>query len=340
MNTVIVAVDLGQGVENAFDDVIAFVPRLLGFLVVLLVGYFVAKVIAKIADAVLDRVGFDSAVERGGINKALSKSRYDASDILAKVVFYALFLLVLQLAFGVFGPNPVSELLTGIIAYLPHVIVASSIIVVAAALAAGARGLLRDTLGGLSYGPTLATIASGLIVAVGAFAALDQLAIAPAIVNGLFYALLAVIAGSAIIAIGGGGIQPMRERWERALTRVEEEAPQARQQMRERRTTARSAARPPDPQPQPQPEAAPQPVEPEPVAADEADFQGAPEPMPVAVPNGQNEPAPTSIADVPEVDEGHGEPEHVPQPTPVPARRRGGRREPLRSRSPRHSNGA
>lgn len=334
MNTVFVAVDLGEGVDNAFDDIVAFVPKLLGFLVVLLVGYFVAKAVAKIADAVLDRVGFDSAVERGGIKKALSKSRYDASDILAKVVFYALLLLVLQLAFGVFGPNPVSELLTGIIAYLPNVIVAIIIIVVAAAIAAAARGLLSDSLGGLSYGSTLATIASGLIVAVGVFAALDQLAIAPAIVNGLFYALLAVIAGSAIIAIGGGGIQPMRERWERALTKVEQEAPQARQQMQARRTTSRAAARPPGPQP----------VEPEPVAAGDAgdagDGHGEPEPTPIAVPNGHDEPGPTSIADVTEVDDGHREPEHVPSPTPVPARRRGGRREPLRSRSPRNSNGS
>jgi hypothetical protein len=323
--TVFIAVDLGQGVENAFDDVVAFVPKLLGFLVVLLIGYFVAKAIAKIVDAALDRVGFDSAVERGGIKKALSKSRYDASDILAKVVFYSLFLLVLQLAFGVFGPNPVSELLTAIIAYLPKVIVAIIIVVVAAAIAAAARSLLNDSLGGMSYGPTLANIASGMIVAVGAFAALDQLEIAPAIVNGLFYAVLAVIAGSAIIAIGGGGIQPMRDRWERALTKVEQEAPQARQHMQARRTAART--------PEPRPEPPPQPVEPEPVPATEVDHgQGEPEPTSVT--------DVTDVADVEEVGDGHRETEHLPPPTPVPGRRSGGRREPLRSRSPRNSNGA
>ncbi len=59
----------------------------------------------------------------------------------------------------------------------------------------------------------------------GVFAALNQIEIAPAIVNGLFYAILAVIAGSAIIAIGGGGITPMRAKWEQALNRVDQEAP-------------------------------------------------------------------------------------------------------------------
>ncbi|MDQ3353095.1 MAG: hypothetical protein M3507_01165 [Actinomycetota bacterium] len=245
MHSAVIAVDLGQGVENAFEDVVAFIPRLLGFLLILVIGYFVVKAIAKVADAALDRVGFDRAVERGGIKQALSKSRYDASDILSKVIFYALFLLVLQLAFGIFGPNPVSDLISGVIAYLPRVVVAILIVVIFAAIAAGARTIIQSTLGGLSYGAALANVSAVAILVVGAFAALNQLAIAPAIVNGLFYALLAVIVGSTIVAVGGGGIQPMRSRWERALSRIEEEAPAARQQMRSR--PRRPAPGPPPP---------------------------------------------------------------------------------------------
>ena len=81
------------------------------------------------ADQVLERVGFDKAVERGGVKKALATSKYDASDLLSKVIFYGLFLIVLQMAFGVFGTNPVSDLLKGVIAYLPKVIAAVLIIV-------------------------------------------------------------------------------------------------------------------------------------------------------------------------------------------------------------------
>ena len=71
----------------------------------------------------------------------------------------------------------------------------------------------------------LARIAAGAIIILGVFAALDQLGIAPNIVQGLFYATLAVIVGSAIVAIGGGGIKPMQSRWERMLGKVETEAP-------------------------------------------------------------------------------------------------------------------
>lgn len=231
MSPVLAAVDYGQGVEDAWSKVASFVPKFLGFLAVLVIGYLVAKAIAKIADRVLERVGFDKAVERGGVKQALARSQYDASDIVGKVVFYGLFLIVLQLAFGVFGANPVSRLIEGVIAYLPKVFAAIVIVVVAAAIAAAAKELIQASLGGLSYGRTLANVSGVAIVATGAFMALNQLEIAPAIVNGLFYAVLAVIAGSAIIAIGGGGIQPMRQRWENALQRYDEERPRMRAEM-------------------------------------------------------------------------------------------------------------
>lgn len=56
----------------------------------------------------LERVGFDRAVERGGAGKMLENTEYDPSDVVGKVIYYALLLIVLQLAFGVFGTNPSS----------------------------------------------------------------------------------------------------------------------------------------------------------------------------------------------------------------------------------------
>ena len=75
----------------------------------------------------------------------------------------------------------------------------------------------------------------------GIFAALDQLKIAPAIVQGLFYAALAIIVGSAIIAIGGGGIVPMRAVWEKFLDKVEQEAPRIRAEVQQAPTRVHAA---------------------------------------------------------------------------------------------------
>jgi hypothetical protein len=221
-----------EPLQAALRNFATFVPKFAGFLLILLVGWLVAKAIAKAVDKVLERVGFDRAVERGGVKKALSRSQYDPSAILGKLVYYAVMLFVLQLAFGVFGPNPISDIIRSIIAFLPRIFVAIVIVVVAAAISAGVREIVSAGTGGLSYGNMLANVASGAVVAVGLFAALNQLEIAPEIVNGLFYAVLAVITGSAIIAIGGGGVMPMRQKWEQALNRAEQEAPEMREETR------------------------------------------------------------------------------------------------------------
>ncbi len=230
--SVFAQVDFGSSVEEFVQTVGRVLPQVVLFLLILIVGYFIAKAIGGIVDRILGRVGFDRAVERGGVGRALARTKYDPSGILGKVVFYGLMLFVLQLAFGVFGDNPISELIRGVIAYLPNVVVAIVIIVIAAAIAAAVKEIVEASLGGLSYGRALAIAASVAILVIGGFAALDQLHIAPDIVNTLFIGLVAVVAGSAIVAIGGGGIMPMRRYWERTLNRAEEEAPRVRDEAR------------------------------------------------------------------------------------------------------------
>jgi hypothetical protein len=229
---------LTGGMAVAWANVMTFVPKFLVFLVIVVAGYFLAKFLAKLFNALLERLKFDNLVERGGVKRVLAKSGYDASDLLAKLLFYTLFLFVLQFAFGIFGPNPVSDLLTRIIAYIPSIFVAAIIVIIASAIAKGIKDILSASLGGLSYGHILAKIAAGAVMVLGIFAALDQLGVAPNIVRGMFYAGLAIIAGSAIVAIGGGGIRPMQSRWERALGRMENEAPRLKEEASQTRDVA------------------------------------------------------------------------------------------------------
>jgi hypothetical protein len=228
--------DWQQGLERAWSKVGSFVPKLAAALVILVAGLIVARILARVVNRVLERVGFDRAVERGGLRQALARSKYDPSDILAKIVYWSVILFTLQLAFGVFGANPISDLLRGIIAYLPNVFVAILILVIAGALAKGARDLLASLLSGVSFGQALAAAAGVAILILGVFAALDQLEIAPQIVTGLFYAVLAIVVGSAVVAFGGGGI-PVARRWlERAADRVETSAPGLRGEVDRGRT--------------------------------------------------------------------------------------------------------
>lgn len=222
------AVDFGQGISNAWSTIATFVPKLLAFLVILFIGWLIAKVLAKVVDKVLERVGFDRVVERGGIDRMMSKSKYDASDIIAKLVYYAVLLIALQMAFGVFGDNPVSEMLTGIVAFLPKAVVAIVIVVVAGAVARAVRDLVTGALGGLSYGNLMGTLASVFIWGLGIIAALNQIGVATTVTMPVLITVLATIAGIAIVGVGGGLIRPMQQRWEGWLGRAERELPQAK----------------------------------------------------------------------------------------------------------------
>ncbi|MBF4631104.1 hypothetical protein ITJ42_07740 [Clavibacter michiganensis subsp. phaseoli] len=222
--------DFPAVLQDGLAAVIAFVPLALLFLLILVVGLIVAKLISKALDKLLEKVGFDRLVERGGIKRALAGSKLDASDIVAKIVYYTLVLFVLQFAFGVFGQNPVSDLLQGIIGFLPKIIVAIIIVVIASAIAAGAKGLIQNTLGGLSYGKVLGNVVAVFILFLGITAALNQIEVATTVTTPILIAVLAIIAGVIIVGAGGGLIKPMQARWETMLTKAEEEAPKIQQQ--------------------------------------------------------------------------------------------------------------
>ena len=225
--------DWQQGLEDAWSNVASFVPKLLGAVLILVIGLIVAKALAGVAGKVLERAGFDRAVERGGSRRALARSKYDPCDLLAKLVYWAIVLLTLQLAFGVLGSNPISELLRGVIAYLPNLFVAVVLVVLAGAIARAVTELLGDVLSGVALGRQLAVGAGVAVMVLGAFAALDQLGIAPQIVTALWYALLAIVVGSAVVAFGGGGIPVARRYLERAASRAEERAPEVATQARQ-----------------------------------------------------------------------------------------------------------
>ena len=209
-------IDFEGGLEDAWSDVVTFAPKLLGFFVILLIGYFIAKALSKLADTLLERVGFDGLVERGALKQAFERNRTQPSDVIGVVVFWLVFLIALQLAFGIWGPNPISDLLEALIGYLPNIIVAVVILVIAAVVARALTDILQPMLGAVGGGDLIAKGAGIAVLVLGVFAALDQLRVAPDIVNGLFYALLVTVVGVAVVAFGVGGIPIARrylERW-------------------------------------------------------------------------------------------------------------------------------
>lgn len=228
MSTVLAQIDVSGSLRDGLSTVTTFVPKFLLFLLILLIGWFVARVLRRVVIKLLEKVGFEGAVERTGMSRALSGSKYNASGLIGAIVYYAILLVALQIAFGVFGGNQVSSLLAAIVAFLPKVIVAIIIIVIAAAIARAVRDVIASSLGALSYGRLLANAVSVFIIGLGVIAALNQMQIAVTVTTPVLIAVLATVGGVIVVGVGGGLVRPMQQRWERVLARAEAEAPQAK----------------------------------------------------------------------------------------------------------------
>ena len=215
--------DMGQGLTEAWQSVVSFVPLLLGFLVILVLGWIIAWFVGRAVSKGLHSVGLDRALHRGGMAEYFERSRWTASELGGKIIYYVGLLFVLTLAFNVFGPNPVSTLLNDVIAWIPRGIVALVIVVVAGMIAKAVRDLVTGALGGLSYGRLLANIAAVAILALGVIAALSQIGVAMTVTLPVLVAVLATVGGILVVGVGGGLIKPMQARWSRWLEAAERE---------------------------------------------------------------------------------------------------------------------
>ena len=197
-------------------------PKVALFLLFLAGGYILAKFISRIVTNLLLKAGFNRLIDKAHLNRALNGNY--GHELAGKLAFYAVLLVALQLAFGVFGPNPISHLITSVIAFLPRLAVALALVVVASTIAHAVKGLVTNAIGGLSYANILANAAKVFVIALGVIAALNQVGVALTVTLPVLIAVLATASGILIVGAGGGLIKPAQARWERLLEATEAEA--------------------------------------------------------------------------------------------------------------------
>lgn len=207
-------VEYRQGIEEAWTDLVAFVPRIVGALLIFLVGWFVARLIRSAVRKVLDRVNFGQWVDKAGLTNALGKTGSNgASGLLAQIIYWAVMLLTLQLAVDTFGDSAIQDALQGLIAFLPKLFIALIIVVITGVFASRVKELVLSSLSGVQNSSTMATVAGGLIWLVGLFAAIDQIEVAQDIINTLFQAIVYTIGALIVVMFGVGGIKAAEGFW-------------------------------------------------------------------------------------------------------------------------------
>ena len=244
MATRIAALDVGDSVQRGFDGFFQFLPNLLGFLVILVAGYFVAKVVQAGARTGLEKVGLDKALHDSDAGRYVERVSPGArpSSGVARLVFWLIFLFVLVAAIGALKIPAVTGFMNQVLAYLPNVIVAVVIFVLASAVAGAVAGLVQRTMGDTPTGKLVRAAIPGLVLAIAIFMILNQLRIAPEIVTITYAALLGAIALGMALAFGLGGRDIAGQMLAEAYQRGREQSDQVRSDLQTGKERAQSEA--------------------------------------------------------------------------------------------------
>jgi hypothetical protein len=201
---------------NALNLLLTFIPKFLGFLVILLVGWIIASLLSKAVIFLLRKVGFDRLSNRIGLSRMEQNMgvRLDTAGILGKVVFWFIFLIFLVPAVDALGLTAVSGVLNSLVAYIPNVFVAILVLFLGTLAATFVADIVRGASATARIGsPTVfAAIARWAIIGFAALIALEQLQIAPALITVLFTAIAGAVAIAFGLAFGLGGQETAR-RW-------------------------------------------------------------------------------------------------------------------------------
>jgi hypothetical protein len=196
-------------VTGAMAVFLSAIPRLLAFAAILIVGWLVASVIARGIAALLRTVSFNDLSARSGFTGFLQKMgvRTDPSGALALTAKWFVRLIVLIVAFDALGLPAVSQVLQQLLLWLPNVVVAVVILVVAGLVANALASLVRGATAqaGFTSPGLLAAITRVAVWGFGIVVAVNQLGIATTLVNALFMGLVGALALALGLAFGLGG---------------------------------------------------------------------------------------------------------------------------------------
>ena len=219
------AVEVSESLQRGLDDLIGFLPRLVGFLLILLIGFLVAKALQKVVSLALEKVGTDRALASWSAGDYIERVTPDVSPstLIGRVVFWFVMLGALSIAITSLGITALNDFLADVFGYLPNVVAAILIFVIAGALAGWLGGAVSRLLGDSPTGKLASTALPVLVMAVAVFMILNQLQIATDIVTITYAALMGAVALGMALAFGLGGRDVASRMLEDAYRRGQEE---------------------------------------------------------------------------------------------------------------------
>jgi hypothetical protein len=226
---------ISDSIERGFDTFFEWLPALIGAIVVLIIGYFIAKFVGKLITTLLTRAGLDRNMLSGQTGEWVSKVTASPSRLIGQISFWVLFLAFVSIAASVLGIEAVSAFVAAVWSYIPNVIAALAIFLVAGAISAGIATLATRLMGDTPTGRVIATAAPILVMTIATFMILEQLKIAHDIVVTTYTLVLGSIALAAALAFGLGGRDVASRMLEGAYDKGQREADQVRRDIQQGR---------------------------------------------------------------------------------------------------------
>lgn len=188
---------------------LAAIPKIIAFVLIVVIGWFIAKLVASGIAVVLRKVNFNTMAERSGLSGFINSMgvRCDAAGFLGETAKWFIRLLALIVAFDALGLTAVSQVLHQFLLWLPNLVVALVVLVIAGLAANWLSALVRGATAqaGVSNPNFVETIAKVAVWGFGIIIAVNQIGIAETLVNTLFMGLVGAIALALGLSFGLGG---------------------------------------------------------------------------------------------------------------------------------------
>jgi hypothetical protein len=200
---------LRASLAGALNTFLSAIPRIIGFAVVLIVGWIVSSLLARGVEALLHAVKFNDLARRSGLAGFVQKMgvRDDSAGVIASIVKWFVRLITLVVAFDTLGLPAVSGVLQQLLLWLPNLVVALVVLVIgglaANALAQLVRGATAEA--GFSNPNMLATVAKVAVWGFTIVVAVNQLGIATTLINTLLVGVVGAFTIAFGLAFGLGG---------------------------------------------------------------------------------------------------------------------------------------
>ena len=205
------------------------IPRILDIAIILLVGWFLASLLAKGVAALLRTVKFNELAQRSGFSGFVHNMgvETDSSGVIANVAKWFVRLIALVVAFDALGLPAVSDVLRQLLLWLPNLVVALVVLVIGGLAAKALGNLVRGATAqaGFTNPDLLATVARVAVIAFAIVVAVNQIGIASTLVNTLFMGIVGAAALAAGLAFGLGGRDVASRIWERGYSEGQQAGP-------------------------------------------------------------------------------------------------------------------